>query len=495
MRVLYVTAELYPLVKTGGLADVSAALPAALRDLDIEVGIILPGYPQALGSVDRASTVAKLDGLMGHERVRLVEARTPDSGILTWLVDCPDLFAREGGIYQDQAGRDWHDNAARFALFNHVAAVVGMAWRADVIHGQDWHAALLPLIIARREQPRPATVLTIHNLAFQGVFGFDNFCSLGLPDTPAVTSSLEFYGRMCFLKAGIAHADMLTTVSPTYASEILTPEFGCGLDGMLRTRCDRLVGIMNGANYTVWDPSSDPHLPARFAPGDFAGKEACKSALRQEMGLATDTGAPVFAFNSRLAHQKMPDTVLQSLPAFLDQGIQFALVAEGENEYETRFRALAAAHPGQVAIHIGHREPLAHRLIAGADILLHPSRYEPCGLVPIYAMRYGTLPIVRKTGGTADSVVDAQQHSVDNDTATGFIFEQPTVEHLAECTHRALTLSQRLDVWRRVQMRAMRQDFGWERSARAYAEIYRGLVKPPVEPEISEKECTDALAA
>ena len=212
MRVLYVTSELYPLIKTGGLADVSAALPAALRNLDIDVRIILPGYPQALSAAEHPRTIVRFDGLMGHTHVRLIEARTPDSGVTTWLVDCPDLYAREGGIYQDQGGRDWHDNAARFALLNHIAAFVGVAWRADIIHAQDWHAALLPMILARLGQPRPATVLTIHNLAFQGVFGFEQFGSLALPDVQEVTSSLEFYGRMSFLKTGIAHADMLTTV-------------------------------------------------------------------------------------------------------------------------------------------------------------------------------------------------------------------------------------------------------------------------------------------
>ena len=489
MRVLHVTSEVFPLAKTGGLADVSAALPVALSDLDIDVRLILPGYPQAIELAANPREVARFSGLLGCRDVRLLSARLPDSGIQIWLVHCPVLYDRAGGIYQNEDGSDWHDNALRFALLNHVAAMVadgsaGGRWRPDVVHAHDWHAGLVSALLSRRSGPRPASVLTIHNLAYQGIFGAEELEKLALPNDPRVHATLEFHGRLSFLKAGIVGADALTTVSPTYSREILTPEYGCGLDGLLRKRAACLTGIMNGADYRVWDPGNDIHLPRTYTPRQVSPKRACKSAIQKEMGLDPSVDTPLIAFTSRLAHQKMPDIVLEALPALLAEDLQFALVAQGDADCERRFRELAARYPGQVAVRIGYEEALAHRLLAGADMLLHPSRYEPCGLSPIYAMRYGTLPIVRRSGGLADSVVDAVPTTIKGRTATGFSFNQATVQDLVDCVQRALSLYSQPIAWRKIQSCAMRQDFGWHRSAQAYADLYRALVTAPTEIEI-----------
>src|SRR5271166_1060099 len=359
MRVLYVASEVFPLAKTGGLADVSAALPVALSELDVDVRLLLPGYPQAIERASNPREVARVSDLLGCGETRLLAARLPDSGVPLWLVDCPALYERRGGIYQDENGNDWPDNALRFALLNHIAALVAdgildARWRPDVIHAHDWHAGLLPLLLSTRPKPRPPTVLTIHNLAYQGSFELDEFSKLGLPDCPQIYPALEFYGRLSFLKAGIRHAEAMTTVSPTYAREILTPEFGCGLDGMLRERADRLTGILNGVDYRIWDPGHDPYLPSTYTPRQIGAKRACKIALQQELMLDPSVEAPLFAFSSRLAHQKMPDIVLEALPALLAEGSQFAVAAEGDADYESHFREISASYPGQVSARIGY---------------------------------------------------------------------------------------------------------------------------------------------
>jgi starch synthase len=486
MRALHIASEIFPLAKTGGLADVTGALLPALSALDVDARLLLPGYPQAVERSSNPHEAARLDGLLGCGKVRLLAARTPDTGIPVWLVDCPQLYRRAGGLYQDQAGAEWSDNALRFALLSHVAAAIaaasaGLSWRPDIVHAHDWHAGLVPLLLSQPcgAQPAPATVFTIHNLAYQGLYPAEQWPALGLPSDPAVYSALEFYGRLSFLKAGIAAAHALTTVSPTYAKEILTPEYGCGLDGLLRQRANRLTGILNGADYRIWDPVNDPHLTHRFSNRHIAPKRVCKVAIQQEMGLEADIDRPLLAFSSRIDHQKMPDIVLEALPALLADGAQFALVAEGEPSYEACFRDFAASHPGQAAVHVGYEEPLAHRLLAGADILLHPSRFEPCGLAPIYAMRYGTLPVVRRTGGAIDSVTDVNEQTVQRGEATGFSFEEATAEALVACTRRALALYREPIAWRKVQLHAMQQDFGWARPARAHLDLYRGLAAEP----------------
>jgi starch synthase len=492
MRVLYVVSEVFPLAKRGGLADVAAALPPALAQLGIDVRLVLPGYRQAIECVLNPRQVAQFSSLNGYGDVRILAANLPVSAAPIWLVDCPALFDRCGTLYQDHDGRDWPDNAERFGQFCQIALRLALGelvpeWSADIVHANDWHAGLLPLLLSMRAEPRPPTVLTIHNLAYQGVFPAEALTSLGLPNDPQLYSALEFYGRHSFLKAGISSADALTTVSLTYAKESLMPEYGCGLDDLLRQRANRLSGILNGADYCTWDPVRDQHLAHRFSSRHIAPKRACKIAIQEEMGLDVSIDTPLIAFSSRLAHQKMPDIVLEALPALLAEGIQFALVAEGDPLYEAQFRELAASYPGRAAVRVDYSEPLAHRLLAGADILLHPSRFEPCGLAPIYAMRYGTVPVVRRSGGACDSVIDAIEQTIHCEQATGFAFARPTADDLIGCVRRALEIYRQPILWRKIQICAMRQDLGWKRPAQAYVDLYRSLIEEQVTTENGEE--------
>ena len=501
MRVLYIASEVFPLAKTGGLADVAASLPIALRELGVDIRLLVPGYRQALERAHPLEEIIDLGDPLGCGEVRLLGTRLPHVDLPVWLIDCPSLYNREGGLYQSDNGEDWPDNALRFALLNHVAAGIanepGRAWRPDLIHCNDWHAGLVPLLLAGRDRPRPATLFTIHNLAYQGLFSAHDMARLDLPSH--AYSAMEFYGRISFLKAGIQSADAITTVSPTYATEILTPEYGCGLDGLLRERSPVLSGILNGIDYGVWDPSTDPYLACNYSARSVAAKADCKRSIQQELGLEPQSDMPLMAYMSRLVHQKMPDVVLETLPRFLEEGLQFVLVAEGDHGYQNEFRALAARYPGRVAIQIGYREALGHRVLAGADMLLHPSRFEPCGLVPMYAMRYGTVPVVRRSGGMADSVVDASPNAIRQGSATGFSFDDPVKDDLEACILRAIELYGQPISWRRVQACGMRQDFSWKRSAAAYLELYRALTGVPAvmvrQPALDETDAPKKLTA
>ena len=485
MRVLFVSSEIYPLAKTGGLADVSAALPKALTALGVEVQLLLPGYPKAIESATTKSVEVEVADFMGAGPMRLISARMPDTALPLWLVDCPSLFRRPGGLYQDENGQDWPDNALRFAVFNHVAAQLSLGllvanWRADIVHANDWHAGLLPVILAGTPGQRPATVLTMHNLAYQGLFPAALYPQLGLPADSFTPDGLEFYGKISFLKAGIRYSDRLTTVSPTYAREILTAEYGCGLEGLLQHRAQDLIGILNGVDYGIWDPAIDANLPASFTSRNIAGKRVCKTALQDELGLEADSEAALVTFVSRITEQKMADVVAAALPGIVESGAQCALVGDGDRGLEERFELAARDHPGRIAVRIGYQEPLAHRVMAGGDILLHPARFEPCGLTQLYAMRYGTLPVVRRTGGLCDTVMDATDRSVRCGTATGFSFESADIADLLRCVDRALALYRQPFAWRKVQRQAMTQDFGWSESARRYLALYQELVPQPV---------------
>ena len=485
MRVLFASSEIYPLAKTGGLADVSAALPKALTALGVEMQLLLPGYPRALLSATNQSVAIEFADFMGAGPMRLISARMPDTALPVWLIDCPSLFRRSGGPYQDANGQDWPDNALRFAVFGHVAARLALGlmlpdWRADIVHANDWHAGLLPAILATTPGQRPATVFTIHNLAYQGLFPANLYPQLGLPDGCFTPDGLEFHGQISFLKAGIRYSDRLTTVSPTYAREILTAEYGCGLEGLLQHRAEDLTGILNGADYQIWDPAIDDNLPAKFNLRNMAGKPVCKMALQHELGLDADLGAPLFVFMNRITEQKMADAVADVLPRIVESGAQCALLGDGDRQLEERFEAAARANPGRIAVRIGYEEPFSHRAVAGGDILLHPARYEPCGLTQLYAMRYGTLPVVRRTGGLCDTVVDADDGSIRQGTATGFAFTSADTDDFLRCIERALALYRQPLMWRKVQLQAMAQDFGWSESARRYLALYRELAPQSV---------------
>jgi len=491
MRVLFVSSEAYPFAKTGGLADVSHALPLALRAQGVDARLLLPGYPGALEKLVDSRVEMALDGILGVPDARLIAGLAPGSKLPVWLIDAPSLYDRPGGLYQDANGDPWPDNARRFAFLSHVAAQVGMGlvdgWTPDVVHANDWHAALAPQILSTIEGARPATVFTIHNMAFQGNFPAEVLQSIGVHETAFTSDGLEFYGQISFLKAGIRYSDRVTTVSPTYQGEVLTPEFGFGLEGLLGARADDFVGILNGAEYSIWDPAHDPELPCRYEAGDLSGKRQCKLQLQRELGLALKPDTPVIAFVSRLTRQKMADVVLDALPWLAGQDAQFILLSEGDRDLEERFRETGRHAVDKLAVRIGYEEPLAHRILAGADIVLTPARFEPCGLTQLYAMRYGALPIARKVGGLADTVTAIGSNC--GASPTGFLFEGADASALTEAISQALAVYREPLAWRRLQRNAMARDFGWRASAAKYHSLYRSLVGADAEVVAPSEPC------
>ena len=491
MRVLFVTAEAYPLAKTGGLADVSRALPIALARQGVDVRLLLPGYPRAYTRIEKPRIVAKLDPMLGIDDATLVSGKFPDADLPVWLIDSPVLFRRNGGLYQDENGLPWPDNALRFAFLAQVGLKLAMgqtriAWRPDVVHANDWHAGLLPLLLAQEKGAKASSVFTTHNMAFQGNFPADDLASLGIPEDCFSPGGVEFYGQVSFLKAGLSYGDRVTTVSPTYAREILTPDFGCGMEGVLRMRGDKFSGILNGIDDTLWNPATDTHLPQTYRASNISGKRACKTALQQEVGLPINPDTPLIGFVSRLTQQKMADVTLAALPWVAEQKAQLVLVGEGDPAIEAAFVEAQAKYGDSLAINIGYDEPLAHRLQAGCDILLAPARFEPCGLTQLYALRYGTLPVVRRTGGLADTVVDATAETISDRTATGFVFEDIGLPDLISALGRALTLYREPLTWRRLQLHAMAQDFSWDASAAKYAALYQEASGVPCVPDTEE---------
>ena len=492
MRVCFVTSEAYPLAKSGGLADVSSALPLALMQQNIDVRLLLPAYPCALNSLENPRVEASLK-LLGEDVV-LIAGQLPNTDLPVWLIHAPSLFCRLGGLYQNPDGAEWKDNARRFALLAHAAKVVCdghlAGWRPDVVHANDWHTGLLPLLLCG--QQRPATVFTIHNMAFQGNFPREALGAIDIPErffhTP---DGIEFYGKVSFLKSAIRYSDRITTVSPTYANEVMTPEFGYGLEGILRERSKDFTGILNGIDDIAWNPAKDGKLPAFYSGRDIAGKRICKADLQKEFGLNLAVDVPLVGFVSRLTHQKMADIILETVPWLVERGAQFVLVGEGDHEIEAGFERLSRDFPGKVAVRIGYAENLAHRLQAGTDILLAPARFEPCGLTQLYALRYGTVPVVRRTGGLADTVCDANAATMSDRSATGFVFDEPSLPDLRGAITRALTLYQEPLAWRRLQLNGMAKDFSWQASAAKYAALYRevaGLVPEDGRPYASQTE-------
>lgn len=484
MRVLFVTSEAYPLVKTGGLADVSHALPVALASQGVDVRVLLPAYPLALDRIKSPRIVARLEPMIGVGDATLISGFFPDTNVPVLLVDTPSLFRRGGGLYQRADGQDWPDNAVRFAFLSHVAAKLAMGqinlgWKPDIVHANDWHTGLLPLLLSLEEKARPRTVFTVHNMAFQGNFPADVSPILGIPTDCFGADGIEFYGQTSFLKAGLRYSDRVTTVSPTYAREVLTPEGGCGLDGLLRERGDDFSGILNGIDDYLWNPATDAHLPQTFRATDIAGKRICKAELQREFGLPIDPEIPLVGFVSRLAHQKMADVIADALPWLVDRDVQFVLLGEGDKGLEAEFEQAHARCGRNVSVHIGYDEGLAHRLQAGSDILLAPARFEPCGLSQLYALRYGTLPVVRRTGGLADTIVDATPAAIADRSGTGFVFEDASAAGLIEALSRALLLYREPLAWRRMQLQAMAEDFSWNASAARYIALYHDVAAIP----------------
>jgi len=466
VRVLHVTPECAPMTKTGGLGDISEALPAALRAAGVDAMTLLPGYPPVLDNVGGASEAARLN-LLGFD-CRLLRA---DPFI---VVDCPLLYARDGGPYHTPDGLDWDDNALRFGVLSRAAALLGGArspldWRPAVLHCHDWPAGLAPVYL-RDEPERAASVMTIHNVAFQGNYDAQLLAPLEVPPSAFTIDGVEFYGRLSFLKGGIATADAVTTVSPTYAREIQTSELGHGMDGLLRHRRDALSGILNGIDTRVWDPASDARIAQRYDADTLERKAANKAALQRRLQLEPRAGVPLVGAVSRLTHQKGADLIAAAADALVALPAQLAVVGKGERELEHALEAAAARHSGQVAVRVAFDEDLAHAIEAGADLFVMPSRFEPCGLNQMYSQRYGTPPVVRATGGLGDTVEDG---------VTGFLFERAETEALLEALRRALAAYVEPARWRRLQRAGMERDFSWSAAARRYADLYLKLARLP----------------
>src|SRR5512139_1390502 len=484
MKILFVASEAYPLVKTGGLGDVLYSLPHALHARGADVRLLLPGYRALLRQLDQVRILGWLDvrGAEGIVSARILETRHPDFAFPLWIVDCPQLFDRAGNPYVSASGQDWPDNAERFAVFARVATLLAqdaldIGWQPAVVHTHDWQTGLVAAFLA--DQPlRPKTVFTIHNLAYGGHFSHTEFVRLQLPSHWWSPEGVEFHGGFSMLKAGIVYADAVTTVSPTYAAEICTPTFGHGLDGLLLSRQHKLHGILNGIDTRIWNPSTDPHLPAHYSVGRILpGKRRNKQALLERFLPHADDAAmqaPLLGLVGRLVEQKGIDWVLAAMPPLLaETDACFVLLGSGQSAYEQKLARLAQYHPQRVFVEIGFSEPLAHLIEAGADLFLMPSRFEPCGLNQMYSMRYGTPPVVHRTGGLADSVVDTTPRSLLDGTATGFVFEDPNTAELLACISRALLAFQDRKTWQKIQYNGMTKSFDWSASAAQYLKIYQ----------------------
>lgn len=480
-KILFVASEAHPLIKTGGLGDVAGSLPVALASQKSDVRLLLPAYRDAVARAGRLKTVARISVAGLASPVRLLEGHLPATKIVVWFVDFPPAYDRPGNPYLDSRGEPWPDNAMRFALLARIAASISLghsrlSWRPDLVHCHDWQTGLVPVLLAP-EPNRPPTIFTIHNLAYQGLFPHATFAALGLPASHWSAEALEFHGQMSFIKGGLAFADWLTTVSPTYAREIQTPESGCGLDGLLRHRAGRLTGILNGIDANTWDPAHDPLISTQYSSRRSQGKIANKVVLQQKFGLSEEPETPVIGMVGRLEEQKGIDLVLETLPGLMHRPLQMAMLGTGATAYEEALRAQMARYPGRLAVHIGYDENLAHLIEAGSDMFLMPSRFEPCGLNQLYSLRYGTIPIVRHVGGLADTVVDATKENLKAGKATGVVFDEARAGALLGAVDRALALRKNARQWTRIMLTGMRQDFSWRRRATQYLKLYRQVLK------------------
>ena len=476
MKILFATSEIAPWVKTGGLGDVAGALPAALRALGIDVRVLVPAYPALLKAFPDAEEIAQPRGLGGLLPMpTLKQALAPD-GTPLLLLAYPHYFDRPGNPYLGPEGRDWLDNHLRFGLLSRVAAWLGseastLDWQPDIVHCNDWQTGLAPAYLRYLPGARAKSLFTLHNLAFQGLFDHASLFELGLPDDAWHINGVEYYGYLSFLKAGLQHADAITTVSPSYAREIQTDAEGMGLAGLLRHRGDRLSGILNGIDTKAWNPAADRHLRQTYSARRMEGKATNKAALQEELGLERREDLPLLAVVSRLTEQKGLDLLLEAAPQVLKLPAQLVILGSGEHSIEHSWAALAQKHKGQCSVTIGFDEALAHRIEAGADIFVMPSRFEPCGLNQMYSLRYGTPPVVRATGGLADTVIDAANAKHGN----GFVFGPATGKALLEALQRATETWHDPKRWRQLQKQGMARNSSWEEAARQYAELYQHL--------------------
>lgn len=478
LSILSVASEAVPFIKTGGLADVAGALSEAVAPHGVVMTSFIPGYPAVLAKAGKTKVVHSWDSLLGAP-ARLLNAK--DKALL--ILDVPAYFARDGSPYQDGSGTDWADNALRFAAFGRAAAdVAGGAVKGlsfDLLHAHDWQAAMA-LAYLRFAPPAGGKavpgVMTIHNMAFQGWYPAPFFPQLELPQAAWAIDGVESYGGVGFLKAGMEAADMITTVSPTYAAEIRQAEFGMGLEGLVSARGDRVLGILNGIDAAVWNPATDADLPAPYSAKTLARRAANTRALEAEFGLESGEG-PLFIVISRLTWQKGMDVLLEALDHLVGHGGRLALLGSGDAEMEAGFRAAAARHPGRIGVRIGYDEALSHRMQGGGDAILIPSRFEPCGLTQLYGLAYGCVPVVARTGGLADTVIDANVAALAAGVATGVQMQGVHYAGLASAISRTIALFRDKPAWQRLQKNGMKADFSWGTSGAAYANLYTSLVK------------------
>jgi starch synthase len=474
MKVLSVASEVFPLIKTGGLADVVGALPAALKPLGVAMRVLVPGYPAVMKALPAGKAVHSYADLFGGPaRVVLGEV----SGMEVMALDAPHLYDRPGNPYVGPDGKDWPDNALRFAALSTAAADIGRGalktWAPDVLHLHDWQAALAAVDVRHRGGPR--TIVTVHNIAFQGQFSASVFPRLGLPAAAYSIEGLEYYGNVGFLKGGLANADMITTVSPTYAREICTPEFGMGLDGLLRARRHNTTGIVNGIDTAVWNPANDPALAATYSTKTLFKRKDNKREVEKRFGLEPGDGI-LHGVVSRLTWQKGLDILANLLDWLVASGGRLAVVGTGEPGIESTFAAAAQRHKGRIAIIAKYDEGLSHLVQGGADTMLVPSRFEPCGLTQLYGLRYGCVPVVARTGGLADTVIDANEAALSAGVATGFQFSPVDEPSLQNALQRAGQLFDTSPAeWTKLQSNGMSADVSWERSAAHYAGLYKQM--------------------
>ena len=485
MNVLFACSEVWPLIKTGGLGDVAYSLPHALHSAGNDVRVVIPAYREVVRQLDDIRVLGWVSPLTQNQThpLRILEARHPKFAFPLWLVDSQALFDRPGNPYGDENGKDWPDNAERFSAFSYAVSQLASGaleqahWQPDVLHCNDWQTGLVPAFLNGVIE-RPKTIFTIHNLAYGGYFSKQEFSKLALPWDWWNSEGAEFYGGFSMLKAGLVYADAITTVSPTYAKEICTPAFGCGMEEVLSARKYKLLGILNGIDSEAWNPQTDTLINAHYSdkkinPGKCRNKKALIESFQRKAS-KTMLKAPLLGMVGRMVEQKGIDLIFNILPDLLDKtNVNLAIIGSGDEYYTERFTRLAERHPDRIMVYIGYSEQRAHQLEAGADLFLMPSRFEPCGLNQLYSMRYGTPPIVHKTGGLADTVTNASPANMKNRTATGFVFNQPTAASLNNAIQRALKLYANKPLWLQLQTQGMRQDFGWQHSAQQYLDLYQ----------------------
>ena len=476
IEVLSVTSEIYPLVKTGGLADVAGALPGALSESGVSMRTLVPGYPAITGRMKGGREVAAFDDLFGAKG-RLVAGRA--EGLDLIVLDAPALYERPGNPYMGPEGWDWPDNWRRFAALSWVASELGLGlvegYRPQVIHAHDWQAGLVPAYVKYGPSSHLKTVMTVHNMAFQGTFGADIFGQLRLPPHAFSMEGVEYYGGVGYLKAGVECADVVTTVSPTYATEIRTPAFGMGLDGLLNNRSATVFGVLNGIDMAAWNPATDPALAQTYTASTMQNRRVNKRAVREAFGLEESTG-PLFAVVSRLTWQKGIDLLAANIDMLVASGGQLAVLGSGEAELENAIRGAARRYPGKVGLVTGYNEKLSHLVQGGADAMVVPSRFEPCGLTQMYALRYGCVPLVSRVGGLNDTVIDANVAAIQAEVATGVQFAPPTEAALGDAIRRLLALYADEKSWKKMQRRGMKSDVSWQASASRYADLYASLI-------------------